>query len=302
MGLARYQHEKTDYKNGALYYHIKRKKDERYCSGCHARWPHLSMDGTFERTFRALPVGPRQQYIVLHGHEQKCHQCGKTLREPIPFAKGKRQSLKSFDRYVIDLCQIASIKDVAALLSIGWDVVKEIFKEHLEHRLKQRKLGKVRYIAIDEFAIRKGHQYMSVILDVESGQILHVNEGKDADAILPFLRKLKKKRAKLSAVAIDMSPAYINAVQKVFPTVDIVHDHYHVVAMVNQAIDETRRDLARDLTASEHSYIKGSRFLLLKGLEKLSGHSFDRLMQLMEINEPLYEAYLVKFRTSMTQS
>ena len=211
LGLTGYNHLKTEYKNGAIYHHVKRKPDERYCAGCHARWPDLIMDGRFIRTFWALPIGKRQQYVVLHGHEQNCSICGKTLREPIPFAEGKRQRLKSFERYVIELCQIAPIKHVAMLLSIGWDTVKEIYKEHLEYRLSKRKLGQVRYIAIDEFSIRKGHQYMTVVLDLETGEILFVNEGKDAEAVLPFLYKLKRKKARLSAVAIDMSPAYIKA-------------------------------------------------------------------------------------------
>lgn len=294
LGLVGYDHLKTEYKNGAVYHHVKRKHDERYCAGCNANWHHLTMDGRFERCFLALPIGKRPQYVVLHGHEQNCSVCGKTLREPIAFAKGKRQRMKSFERYVVELCQIAPIKHVAQLLSIGWDTVKEIFKEHLEHRLSKRKLGQVRYIAIDEFSVRKGHQYMTVVLDLETGEILFVNEGKDAEAVLPFLYKLKRKKARLSAVAIDMSPAYIKAVREVFPDIDIVHDPYHVVAMVNQAIDETRRDIARDLYDTERQCIKGSRFLLLKGMENLSKNGFDRLMHLTEINEPLYLAYLLK--------
>jgi transposase len=294
LGLAHYKHLKTEYRNGAVYHHVKRKDDERYCAGCHARWPKLIMDGRFQRIFLALPIGRRHQYVVLHGHEQNCSNCGKTLREPIPFAKGKRQRLKAFDRCVVELCQIATIKHVAQFLSLGWDTVKEIFKEHLEHRFQKRKLKKVRHIAIDEFSIRKNHQYMTVVLDLDSGEILYVNEGKDANAVLPFLYKLKRKRAKLSAVAIDMSPAYIKAVRQVFPQVDIVHDPYHVVALVNDAIDATRRDMARNLSGPDRECIKGSRFLLLKGNEKLSLKSRQWLTRLMELNEPLYQAYLLK--------
>jgi len=294
LGLAHYDQLKTEYKNGAIYYHVKRKYDERNCASCNARWHHLRMNGQFKRSFLALPIGRRHQYVVLHGHEQDCSICGKTLREPIPFANGKRRRLKSFERYVVELCEIAPIKHVARLLSIGWDTVKEIFKEHLEHRLKKRKLGQVRYIAIDEFSIRKGHQYMTVVLDLETGEILFVNEGKDADAVLPFLYKLKRKKARLSAVAIDMSQAYIKAVREVFPDVDIVHDPYHVVALVNKAIDETRRDIARNLPDSERRYLKGSRFLLLKGQEKLSTDGREHIEKLMDFNEPLYQAYLLK--------
>ncbi len=135
---------------------------------------------------------------------------------------------------------------------------------------------------------------MTVVLDLETGEILFANEGKDAGAVLPFLYKLKRKKVQLAAVAIDMSQAYTKAVREVFPDVDIVHDRYHVVALVNKAIDDTRRDIARDLSDSDRQYVKGSRFLLLKGKEKLSPEGLKHLEQLMELNEPLYKAYLLK--------
>ena len=299
LGLQHYRHLRTEYKKGAVYHHVKRKEDERYCADCHARWHKLTMDGRFQRVFIGLPVGNKRQYVVLHGHEQNCTKCGKTLREPIPFARGKRRRLKSFERYVVELCKIAPIKHVAKFLSIGWDTVKEIFKEHLERRFNSRKLGHVRYIAIDEFSIRKGKQYMTVVLDLESGEILYVNEGKDAEAVLPFLYKLKRKKVRLSAVAMDMSAAYRKAVRQVFPEIDIVHDPYHVVALVNKAIDNTRRDMVRELSGPARQCIKGTRFLLLKGNERLYPESRQRLSWLMEVNEPLFQAYLLKedFRT-----
>ena len=155
------------------------------------------MNGTFTRVFRALPVGRRQQFVVLHGHFQQCRCCGRNLKEPIDFAEGKRRRLKAFDQLVIDLCQIAPIKHVALLLAISWDLIKEIFKAHLASRLARRKLHKVRCLAVDEFAIRKGRHYMTVVIDLETGAILHAHEGKDAAALIPFLEKLKRKRTSL---------------------------------------------------------------------------------------------------------
>ena len=294
MGLTRYHHLKTEYRGGAIYHHVIKKKDERVCAGCGAAWTDLTMEGRFQRTFHALPIGRRPQFVVLHGHEQRCRQCGRRLREPIDFVTGKRRCLKAFERYVIDLCRIAAIKHVALFLAVGWDLVKDIFKGHLKKRLRQRKWNKVRYIAVDEFAVRKRHHYMTVVLDLERGCILHVQEGKDAAALVGFLKKLKRRKAKPLAVAMDMSPAYMQAVRQVFPEVDIVHDPYHVVALVNEAIDETRRDLAHQLSGQGRQVLRGSRFLLLMGLEKLSDSTWERLLDLMDINQPLFQAYLLK--------
>ena len=136
---------------------------------------------------------------------------------------------------------------------------------------------------------------MTVVLDLEAGTILHAQEGKDAAALLPFLRKLRRYGHKPKAVAMDMSPSYRRAVLDVFgESVDIVHDPFHVVALASKAIDETRRDMVRELEGEERKVLKGSRFLLLRGLENLKVSGLERLMLLMDLNEPLYEAYLLK--------
>jgi len=121
---------------------------------CGARWIYVVMNGAFTREFHALPVGRRKQFVVLHGHFQQCRCCGRNLREPIDFAEGKERRLKAFDRFVVDLCHIAPIKHGALFLNVGWDLVKSIFKSHLALRFARRKLTKVRYIAVDEFAVR----------------------------------------------------------------------------------------------------------------------------------------------------
>jgi len=294
MGLKGYQHLRTEYQCGNVLHHIKLRNTKRTCRGCGSRWPHLRKAGRFTRVFHALPIGRKPQKIVLHGHEQYCRHCGRILREPIKFAKAKKRSLRCFDRLIVDLCTIATIKAVAAFLGVGWDLVKGIFKEDLKKRLSRRKLGSVRYIAVDEFALRKGHRYMTVVMDLETGEILYAEKGKDAQALIPFLKTLRRRKAKLMAVAMDMSPAYMLAVKEVFPAVDIVHDPYHVVVTVNKAIDETRKNIYRTMTGEQRGIIKGSRFLLLRPLEALSEASLEKLAAIMEINEPLYQAYILK--------
>jgi len=183
---------------------------------------------------------------------------------------------------------------VAEFLGVSWGVIKEIFKDHLQKCQKEIKLNKVRYIAVDEFAVLKGHQYMTVVLDLETGRILNVSDDRRIESLAPFLRKLKAAGAKLEAVAMDMWLPYLLAVKEVLPEVDIVHDRYHVVSMANFAIDETRRDMYRSLIGQERGILKGSRFLLLKGGEKLDQDGREHLQRLEQLNQPLYQAYLLK--------
>lgn len=295
MGLRGYQHLRTEYREGKIIYHVEKTPKKRKCKACGARWHHLKLDGRFERTFLGLPVGLKRQEVVLHGHLQLCTKCGKRVRESIDFADGSSRCIRAVERLAVSLCGMTTIKLAAKYLGVGWDFVKDAFKADLQRKHKMRPLNQVRYIAVDEFATHKGHTYMTVVLDLETGMILHAQEGKDSGALVTFLERLKRGKAPLKAVAIDMSEAYASAVRKVFGTsVDIVHDPFHVTALASKAIDETRRDLARDLEGEGKKLIKGSRFLLLGGLENLKASGVTRLMALMETNEPLYLAYLLK--------
>ena len=294
LGLRGYRHLATRYEGGSLIHHVEMVDDKRRCKGCGAPASELVLDGRFQRTFKALPIGSRRQLIVLHGHEQACRRCGSKLREPILFAEGSRRYLRCFERFIVDLCRIAPIKHVARFLGVSWTFVKDVFKKYLRRRLKKRSLKGVRYIAIDEFSIRKGQEYMTVILDLDTGRILHAAEGRSADAVIPFMRKLKAAGVQLQAVAMDMWPAYSLGVREVFKDVPIVHDPYHVVAMANAAIDATRRDMYRDLKGQDRNVLKGSRFLLLKGGERLDHSALTHLERLEHLNRPLFKTYLLK--------
>ena len=295
LGLQGYQLLRTDVQNGEIAFHIERQRTKRQCRSCGARYFQLSLAGQYERRFYALPVGLRRQSIVLHGHRQECRACGTTAREPVPFADGKRRYLRAFARYVISLCNLMTLKSVANLLGVGWDLVKQIHKSHLETQLRGRRMSEVRYIAVDEFSIEKGHKYMTIVLDLETGVILHAQEGRDAAALVSFLRRLKRCRAPLRAVGMDMSGGYAAAVREVFgDQVSIVYDRYHVVALANKALDETRRDCVRELSKDDGGELKRTRFVLLKGLEKLSPDARQRLLELNELNAPLFQAYILK--------
>ncbi|MFZ5787090.1 MAG: ISL3 family transposase [Acidobacteriota bacterium] len=295
LGLQGYTHLRTEYRNGATYHHVALKHEGRRCAECGARSWHLTLEGSFEREFNALPVGNRRQFLVLHGHRQACRECGALRREPVGFAKGRCRHMKTFARYVVGLCGLMALSDVARLLGIGWDRAKQIFKDHLSLRLRRRRTAHVRRIGVDEFAVSKGHRYMTVVVDLDSGEILHAHEGKDAAALVPFLLRLKRSRAPIEAVAMDLSASYIKAVRSVWGNrVAIVHDRYHVVALANKAVDDTRRDLVRFLGDSEAAALKRTRFLWLKGAENLEAEALDRLVTRLARFEPLFTAWSLK--------
>ena len=170
-------------------------------------------------------------------------------------------------------------------------MVKDIQKRYLSKKFSHPRLKDIRWIAVDEIAVKKGHKYLTVVLDLETGAVIFVGDGKGADALLPFWKRLKHSPAAIKAVAIDMSPAYISAVMDHLPEASIVFDHFHVIKLYNDKLSDLRRDLHREATDQlQKDVLKGTRWLLLKNpahLDKTKGEE-ERLREALKLNEPLY--------------
>jgi transposase len=218
-------------------------------------------------------------------------------RVNVSFADSQRSYSRAFARYVLELRQSMTIADVARHLSVSWWMVKDIEKRHLEAHFARPKLKHLRRIAIDEISIGKGHRYLTLVLDLESGAIVFVGEGKGADALKPFWKRLKASHAWIEAVAIDMSPAYIQAVRENLPDAVLVFDRFHVVKLFNDRLSDFRRQLYREAADQlEKNVLKGTRWLLLKNPENLDDkrNERERLEEALSLNQPLATAYYLK--------
>jgi transposase len=189
-----------------------------------------------------------------------------------------------------------TILDVARHLGIGWDTVKEIQRTYLSTRFAKPDLKNLELIAIDEISIGKGHRYLTVVLDLVSGAVVFVGDGRGADSLVPFWKRLKRAKANIQAVAIDMSPAYISAVSANLPTATIVFDHFHLIKLFNDKLSNLRRDLQRQAEKDGKKVLKGTRWLLLKNPENLSPKYDEkqRLEEALSLNSSLATAYYLK--------
>jgi len=187
--------------------------------------------------------------------------------------------------------------DVSTHLGISWDLANEIQKRRLGKRFARPKLKKLKEIAIDEIYLGKKHKYITLVLDLQSGAVVFVGEGKGADALKPFWRRLKSSRAKIQAVATDMSPAYISAVLKNLPKARLVFDRFHVMKLFNEKLTELRRQLYNEaVDGLAKSVLKGTRWLLLKNPENLDEkkNERERLDEALKLNRSLAIAYYLK--------
>lgn len=294
-GLRGYDHDGTDYQNGMIFFKIHQPRERLRCPTC--RSEDVMAQGTVVRLFRTLPIGRKVVHVQLPVARVRCFACDHVRQVNIPFADPRRRYTHAFERYALDLSRRMTIQDVANHLQISWDTIKDIQKRHLQRRFGKPKLHKLRLIAIDEIAVGKGHHYVTVVLNLVSGAVVFVGEGKGADALAPFWRRLRRARARIQAVATDMSAAYTQAVRENLPRATHVFDHFHVVKLFNDKLSALRRELYHEATTALHKKIlKGTRWLLLKNPENLDPKrkERERLQEALRINSPLATAYYMK--------
>jgi transposase len=295
FGIRGYRYLRTEYGGGMVVFHIEPADKMVCCSECGSY--DVIRRGSKERWFRSVPIGSRLTWLIATLPRVECRDCHVVRQIKLGFAEPRRTVTKAWARYALELSRKMTIKDVAEALCVTWDVVKEIKKAYLRKHFSKPSLKDVRYLAIDEICIGKGHRYVTLVLDLETGAVLFVGEGKSADALVPFWRRLKRNRARIEAVAMDMSAAYIHAVETHLPNAAIVFDHFHVVKLMNEKLTMLRRDLFREATEQlGKDVLKGIRWLLLKNPENLNEDKDEpaRLEEALEMNVPLATAYYLK--------
>lgn len=268
FGLIGYHYHTAKFVNGKIIFSLKKDLRKLRCSQCGSK--SIIRRGTIDRCFKTLPIGKKQVLLQVPIHRIECNECGCLKQEKISFADPKKTYTKAFKRYVLELSRLTTIKNVAQHLDLSWDTVKEIQKEYLDKYFSKTKLKNLQFLAIDEISIGKKHDYLTIVYDLLTGAVVFIGNGKGTDALDPFWPSLIKSRAHIKAVAIDMSPAYIEAVKSHLPNSAVVFDHFHVVKYFNDKLSEFRRQLYHDTKdIRQKEILKGTRWLLLKNPENL---------------------------------
>ena len=248
------------------------------------------------------PVGHKKVELLVQIPRLQCKKCGAVKQPHLAFADPKKHYTRSLERFVVDLCRMATIQDVAALTGLSWDTVKEIHKKYLRRKTKSFNLKKIRHIAIDEVYLGKKRKFITLVLDLRTGRVLHIGQGKGKEALNGFWRRMKRSKAKIEAAATDMASGYMAAVLEHLPDANLVLDHFHLVKWFNEKLSLLRRQLYHQAIQTEKAVLKGSRWLLLRAPENLKAHPDPkkdervRLQAALELNQPLAAAYYMKER------
>ena len=172
-GISEVEHRSTKFKGGEVIIRAEMRRESIKCPRC------KGFKGIFRgrktRRLHLPPFGKKKCFLDLILHRVQCRSCNHLYWPTLPFMPGIKRMTRSFVRYTLDLLQFGPIKDVASHVGLGWDIAE------------------LEFISIDEFSIRKGHKYMTVVSDLKTGRVIHAVEGRKKEDINPFLKKLKKK-------------------------------------------------------------------------------------------------------------
>lgn len=248
-----------------------------------------------ERRWRHLDIVGLQVVLRYGMRRVNCARCGVTT-ELVPWAEPMSPFTRAFEERVAYFAQCTDKTTVSRTMGVAWRSVGNIIQRVVARLGPQDTLDGLTHVGIDELSVRKHHEYITVVTDHATGNIVWAAPGKNAATLKLFFEALGTERAaRLEVVTIDMSAAYISAVEKMAPQARIVFDRFHVQRLAHDALDKVRRAEVRELNGTpEANELKQTRFPLQKNPWNLTALETEKVALVQERNQPLYRAYLLK--------
>src|SRR5271169_5352216 len=246
---------------------------------------------TKEETWRHLDFF--QHRTLLHARTPRvtCPECG-VRKVATPWARAGSGFTLLFEAYVLALAKTMPIANAAERLGEHDTRLWRIVEHYVWRAVEKLDLSRVRRIAADETSARRGHDYISLFVDMARRKVIYVTEGKDAatvDAFAAFLEAHGGKRANITDASIDMGAAFVAGVKANFPNAKITFDKFHVIKLVNEAVDEVRRGEAK-----HNDWIKGTRYLWLTNLQNLDEEEKASIVRLEAANLDTMQAWQIR--------
>jgi transposase len=190
--------------------------DNRFHPVCHLCGQKVSSVHSWtQRSIRDLNLASTQVWIRCEYRKLFCANCQRISIEELELFHPYLRVTRRLATYIHHLCKVMTVTDVAQHLQLDWKTVKEIDKQYLEVQYGQPNYDGLRILAVDEISLRKGHKYLTIVLDYETGRVIHVAKDRKAKTLNRFFNQLSaKQRKSIEAVVMDMWDPYIKAVKK----------------------------------------------------------------------------------------
>jgi transposase len=246
----------------------------------------LHVHGYEERTWRHLDTCQLRTLIVARVPRVLDPETGATQMVQVPWAEGRSGWTLMFEHFAIRvMLASATITDSLKLLGFNWHQAQHIMQRAVQRGLDRRCLERMDYVGLDEKSFRRGQNYISVMTDLLGERVLDVVVGRDEAAVTKLWELLPAPiRGRVRAAAMDFGAAYAAATRAAAPQAAIVYDKFHVSQLLGEAVDRVRRQEHKSLLEQGDETLKGTRYLWLKGLDKLSDEQFLSFQQLVTLS------------------
>jgi transposase len=272
-----------------------RQGSKARCSGCHKT--ASGYDQMPQRGFEFIPIWGFAVILLYCMRRVDCPRCGVKVEE-VPWGTGKHQLTKAYMIYLAQWARKLSWKETAQSFHTSWEKVHQAVAYVVEWGLLHRQLGPIQAIGVDEIAYGKGHQYLTLVYQIESNctRLLWVGEKRTKEAFQKFFDLIGTELAqRIEFVCSDMWKPYLELIEKNCTKALNILDRFHVVAKLNVAIDEIRAGEARQLVKDGYEpVLKKSRWCLLKRPENLTDSQRIKLRDVLRYNLKSVRAYLLK--------
>lgn len=246
---------------------------------------------TLPKTWRHLDFFQHQAFLYAKVPRIDCDKCGVKLIE-VNWARSGSSFTLLFEVLVLQMAQHMAVSAVAGIVRQCPDSIWRILNHYVEKARQKQDLTGVTAIAIDETSRRKGHRYVTIVCDLDRSRVLYVTKGKEGRTVGDFVEDFQARGGdigQIQEVAVDMSAAFTAGITEHLPDATITYDHYHVMALVNEAVDKVRRE-----ETEAQPLLKKSRYIWLKNPKDLSEKDTQRLDSLASLHLKTGRAYQMK--------
>jgi len=276
--------------NGRLDLRLAYKDSAHFsCPCCAAR--DCPVYDCLEREWRHLDFFQHEAHLSARVPRIRCDVCG-VKQVTVPWARPGSGFTLLMEAVILEMVRHTPVRAVARMLRVRDKRLWRVAAHYVGQAINRLSLDDLRRIAMDETSARKRHDYISLFFDLDRRRLIYAAEGKDAQVLGHFSDFLKNHGGdpgKVKEVSCDMSPAFIKGVAECLPKASITFDRFHVMKIINDAVDEVRRTEWRKDKA-----VKGSRYLFLSNPEFLTPEQEATLKEVMSRNAALAEAYRLK--------
>lgn len=265
------------------------------CSGCQK--PAPGYDHLPERRFEFIPFWGFLVFLLYRMRRVNCRRCGVVVEE-VPWGDGKHQLTRAYLLFLARWARKLSWKETAEAFRTSWEKVCDAVEYVVAWGLEHRTLAPIRAIGVDEMQYAKGHQYLTLVyqIDQDLTRLLWVGRERTVESFQGFFTLLGETLAsQIQFVCSDMWRPYLNVIRENCSQALHILDRFHIVAQMNRALDEVRAAEARQMAREGHEpLLRKTRWCVLKRKDHLTPQQKFRLRDLLHYNLRTVRAYLLK--------